>query len=112
MTVQNVIDRIRPLISDTVATYRWSDDDLIQKINDALEELWHIRPVAFYISTIVTTRFTDVSAVGGTMPVGNDYRQALAYYVCYLCYMEDGDDSANGALAMKYFDLFEKELSR
>ena len=110
MIAQDVIDRIRPLINDTVAQYRWSDDDLIDKLNDGLEELWKTRPVAFYESAIVLTHFTDLTAVGDTMPVGNSYRQALAFFVAFLAYSEDRDDLANAQNAQKFFDLYQREL--
>lgn len=110
MTAQQVIDVVRPLINDTVATYRWSDADLIAKLNNALEELWHNEPSAFYITTIVTTHFTDITAVGDSVLVSTMWRSALAYHMAFQVYAEDRDDMENASISQKFFDLYSKEL--
>jgi len=111
MTVQNVIDKVRLLLGDTVTTYHWSDATLISKLNDAMEELWRRQSSAFHLTTVIYTKPADVSAVVDTVPVRDDHRQELVYFMCYLCLVEDQDDQVNINLSLKYYDLFEKGLS-
>jgi hypothetical protein len=110
MTAQQVINVVRPLINDTVATYRWNDADLIAKLNNALEELWHNEPTAFYTTAVVTTHFSDITAVGDTVPVSSMWRAALAYHMVFQVYAEDQDATENASISQKNFDLYLKEL--
>jgi hypothetical protein len=108
--VSALITKIRPLINDTVTTYRWSDADLYGKMNDALNELWRLRQSAFYTSSVTITKFTDLSATTDTIPVTDGYLQAIIYFVCYLTYLEDNDDMANIKLAEMYYQKFAQEM--
>jgi hypothetical protein len=110
MTVQDVIDKYRLLIGDTVSPYRWSDPVAISKLNDAMEQLWKDQSTAFYLTTVVTTKPSDVGATSDTVPVRDDHRQALVYLMCYLTLIEDQDDQVNINLGNMYFDKYEKEL--
>jgi hypothetical protein len=75
-----------------------------------LQEIYHIQPTAFYTTAIVVNGFTEMTAVGDTVPLSAMYRLALAYHVCFSVYSEDSDDMANASNAQKFFDQFAKEM--
>jgi hypothetical protein len=52
--VSNVISTLRVLVADTTVPYRWSDDILLDRVNDALTDLFTRRPDAS------PTPFTDL----------------------------------------------------
>jgi len=53
-TVQNVIDEVRYTIHDEVATYRWSDAELIDYVNAASRQIVSIVPEANLVTTIIS----------------------------------------------------------
>lgn len=60
-TAQNVIDEIRAIIHDSVATFRWSDAELIRYINAGARQTVTLVPAANTIETIEDTATSRVA---------------------------------------------------
>jgi len=53
-TVQDVIDEVRYTIHDEVATYRWSDAELIDYVNAASRQIVSVVPEANLVTSIIS----------------------------------------------------------
>ena len=92
MTVTEFItNRIRRIIGDAVATYRWSNAELLAWVNEGRERLYAMRPEAFYVSEIVTAYPGDL-ILANTVDVTEDFRSVLVNYVAYRTQVEDSED--------------------
>lgn len=111
-TVQEAINDQRSTIGflNDPSGVRWTNAILIANINAALGEIWKRRRSAFYVSSIVTSQPSSVTAVGDAVPVIDSYRLALAHFVSFLSFIADADDTANSNAAQHHYDLFEKEM--
>lgn len=88
-TVKDAVDQARALLQDTVSPYRYSDDDLLAYLNNALAEAKRLRPDLF-APNISTTTFTydatDLSAATALtlddmfFPAVVDYMAAYAEF--------------------------------
>lgn len=83
------VARARELLADTVAPYRWGDDQLAEYAGDGLTELAKLR--------------SDVAVSGASTA----YTAALANYITSRALALDNDaQNNNGALSDKFFNLF------
>jgi hypothetical protein len=102
-TIQNVIDRVRLQISDSVAdsagAYRWSDSSLRDMIYDGVLDVSSEHPEAKYIGSIVTTALASFSQNTDTFPLRDEYMTAVVDFVASRILQEDSEDSSNLVLA-------------
>ena len=79
-TYSQVIERARRILQDEDATnYRYSDQSLLDAVNDALLEVRRVRPDLF-----ISTSFTVVDVLPGQeasaqIPIDDMYFQSLVY---------------------------------
>lgn len=81
LVVQDYIDRARVLLQDQIEPYRYSDLDLVEALNMAINETRRLRPelVRAYFRTDLPSFST--SALSAEVPMDAQYRQTLLYYV-------------------------------
>lgn len=90
LSVTTVYSRARENLADTVAPYRWTDEQLAEFVNGGTAELKNLR--------------SDVAKLD-TVP--GQFESALANYCVYRALALDNDaQNNNGALSDKYFNLF------
>lgn len=90
LSVTNVYSRARENLADTVAPYRWTDEQLAEFVNGGTAELKNLR--------------SDVAKLNA---VPGQFESALANYCVYRALALDNDaQNNNGALSDKYFNLF------
>lgn len=110
MTWQDVLDDIRQGLHDP-SKERWSDSDLIQRVNVTRHELWGIRPEAFYVLSVVTDvpADPDDQSFEMTIDVLPTWVHALSCHVLWQCYFDDSDERQNVALADRYYAIWAKK---
>lgn len=85
------ISRARETLADTIAPYRWSDEQLSQFLDDGIAEIKNLR--------------SDMDNWLGVIP--DAFRQALANYIVHRALALDNDaQNNNGALSDKFLQLF------
>ena len=112
MYVSEFIKLVRQDVGDGVAEYRWSDQDMLDKINVARCFLFGKRPAAFCVSTIATEEplpFTEAN-LRSSLDVLGLFVPPLQSYVAYLLLREDVDDAASQTLAMNFFEAFKIQV--
>lgn len=70
-TLQDAINIARPILQDTTATYRYSDADLLQYGNDALDAIVSVQPQWFYaIAELTCIDGTTIQALNVSDSLG------------------------------------------
>ena len=92
-TVQDFVDQARTLAQDKVVPYRYSDDDIVAELNDAILEARRLRPDLFlqYRKANPYPSFT-AAAMNAAVPFEDVYRVALVYYLVGKITMRDEED--------------------
>lgn len=116
MTAENVIDDVRDILRDTVATYRWANSVLFDFVSAGMRDLWQRRTDARFASDGSYTAALTIPTMSGetvptdTLVLDNVFREALVYYTAHRAFGINGDDEANAALADRYLLMYEREL--
>ena len=108
MTVDKIIAKARRIIHDTEEPYRWRSDEIRDVLQDGINALHAIRPVTRYVGGLLTDGVTlpAADAADQSFQIDVRYEEALVFYVCYKCYLDDDTDTANHALAESYLAKF------
>lgn len=108
MTVEKIITKARRIIHDTEEPYRWGSDELRDALQDGINALHAIRPATRYVNGLLTDGVTlpAADAADQSFPIDVRFEEALVFYVCYKCYLDDDTDTANQALAESYLAKF------
>lgn len=98
---QDIIPRVRLLLSDDAASPRWTDSNLMVYVADGRELFWSLRPAAFFTDAagIITSLPSFDSAVGSEIGLRNDCREAMVLYVAAKAIGEDAEHAANQKLS-------------
>jgi hypothetical protein len=103
-TVKNVVDEVRPLVSDSDVPYRWTDAQMKAKVNEGLQEVFTLRPDA--VATISPNPPEDISNLYDDVPVRPVFKTALIYYTASSLLMERGSDKSLRTQGQDYQKLF------
>lgn len=106
-TFQVVIDDVRVTLNDSDGT-RYSTEQLMVYCNDALQEMYRIRPdlqFGNYNNNFVQYTVTD------DIPLAHKFQHLINYYVVFRAELRD-DEYADGTRAAAMRSLFEKELTK
>lgn len=103
-TMADVITRARATLNDTVATYRYSDADLLAYANAGVQRAYQVRPDLRFGA--YSTTVSDLAS-GGTFPLPLGYLQAVADYVVFRAETRD-DEHVNSQRAAQFMALFDK----
>ena len=110
-TVQDLITEARVYIQDTgVDTYRYSDADLVNYLNNSLVEVRRLRP-DFFVNSFDTavTQFTTAE-LGSDFPIDEQFFTAAAYFVAGSAALRDDENVVN-ARALGLLQLFTAKLT-
>ena len=106
MTPNEIFTVARRFLQDTAEPYRWADQELANNLKFALRELNKIRPETRYVNGLLTDGTELPDDFDEEIALEDRYEEALAYYVVYLCYLDDNTDTVNGNLAELYLSKF------
>lgn len=102
-TVSDMIRQARVLLQDTVEEYRYSDQTLMDNINRGLLEARRLRPEL--MRSYFSTGTPEVTATTDDVPIDEQYRVALLYYVVGQAQLED-DENTQDARATVFIQKF------
>lgn len=109
-TVQNYIDKVRTLMQDLIAPYRYSDADIVGNLNSAILEARKIRP-DIWLSTFRGSLPSYSSATPTTVvAIEPMYRMAFVYYIAGYTQLRD-DESVEDSRGMAFMQRFTKQLT-
>ena len=111
-TVKDAVDQARMLLQDTDSNFqRYSDDDLVAYLNNALAEAKRIRPDLF-VPSISSASFSftvsDISA-GTVISFDDMYFPALVDYMAAYAELRD-DEAVDSGRAAGLLQLFSARL--
>jgi hypothetical protein len=89
MTVQDIINDVRPKLADTFYPYQWIDGNYYTPINDGIREIVTKFPHALYVTAVTTTMPSDVAAVGDEVLIIDEFRNKLVELVVIQLLQED-----------------------
>jgi hypothetical protein len=111
MLASDIITRVRDLLGDEVAPYRWTDTKLLLWLTDAQRDLAMRRPDSLYLTSVTTTQPGVVAALGDTLVVADHFIGALVDFVCFRAFMRDNEDPINAAKSSAHFQTYLAEIS-
>lgn len=89
-TVEKLISESRVLLQDTVAPYRYSEQDLIQALNIAVLEARRLRPELFLN---VFTSLPYYSSGSDAFGIDAMYRPSFVYYMVGRMQLRDNEET-------------------
>lgn len=96
LDTSNTISRAREILADTIAPYRWSDEQLSNYLNDGISEIKNMR--------------SDMDGWSGDIP--DAFQSANVNYIVYRALALDNDaQNNNGALSDKFFAIFSSQVN-
>lgn len=99
MKVSEAISRVRTLIGDEFAPYRWKETELRGHLQSALRRLNALAPHTRYVDGVLTD-FTELPQGGNAeIAVDGAYDEAIVNYAGGLCYQKDAPDVLNAERA-------------
>ena len=107
MTVASVRNRVRRLIQDTDSgDYHWSDAQIRDDIQSAVDNLHKVRPETRYVNGLLVDRVTLPSEDADAIQIDERFADALAYFAAYMAYSDDCTDPVSKTLADDYLAKF------
>lgn len=105
MQVQTVIDESRAVLQDTDAAqgYRYTDNDLLRYVRDAVISARALRPDIFIGQYSIP--IPPSYALADTFPLPDTYLAAVSHYVAGRAEMRDDEFAVDGRAAMFYKSL-------
>jgi hypothetical protein len=108
MTTETVVAKVRDILNDRNAPYRWSEETVGEHLVLALRRLAFLAPQTRYVNGVLS----DITALpedgSAALAVDDRYEEALVYYVVHLCYNRDDPDTSNAELANSYLTKAER----
>lgn len=107
MTAQPVISRVRDLLSDGNAPYRWEDTELFRWLSDGIVDVIGRRPDAQFTDAFTLATVEDITALTDELPVSDTFREPLSLYVAAMAFGDDAEHANNGARSLALFQQYE-----
>lgn len=105
-TVQDYLTEARTLLQDSVAPYRYPDEDMVRELNIAIMEARRLRPDLFFgFRGKHPYPVFSAASLGDLVPFEEAYKQALTYYLVGKCTLrdeEDTDDRRGASMVQKF----------
>lgn len=111
MTAESVFSKVRSLLGDKFAPYRWETAELRVHLASALRRLNSLVPATRYVGGALTDGTDLPEGDADELTVPSRYEEAVAYYVAHLCYCDDDPDTANAELANAYLQKAERLMA-
>jgi len=103
-TVKNIVDDVRPLISDTDQPYRWTDPQIVVRVNDAVQHTFSRRPDAASSATLDGPE--DLESMYDEVPLRRQFRSALIYYTGAVLLQDRSSDKSLRSKGAEFMKLF------
>lgn len=95
MTTNDITNKARRIVEDTVEPYRWPDEEMHEHLQSALRRLAVLAPQTRYVNGIVMDQIPVPDEPDESMSLHEKYGEPLALYIAYLCYLNDATDTVN-----------------
>ena len=110
--VSDVINQVRPLVSDEIKPFRYSSDpDMIRYMTEGQREIVRRQPEAMYVTEVTTTDPVDITGTAQTLDIQDKYLLPLVDYVAWRILARDAENTVNMQLAIQYRTQFAQELN-
>lgn len=108
-TIQDILDEARVFIQDVDEPQRYSDDDLVAYLNNAIYEIRRLRP-DYFVNTYTTEvpQFTT-SQLTSDYPLDGQTTTAAAYFVAGNAALRD-DENVDSGRAVGLITMFNNML--
>lgn len=111
-TIQQLLDEARSYIQDTDSSnYRYTNDDLVTYLNDAIYEVRRIRPDAFYGSYGSPVDQFTTNDLDENFPLDGIFFTATAYFIAGSAALRD-DEHVNEGRSSALLALFSAKLTQ
>lgn len=111
MKASDVIKRVRLLIGDENAPYRWPDLELFPWIEDGQRQIVAIRPDAAYLTSVAVPSSYAVTALTSDLVVTDSFLAALVDYVASRAMSKDAEHADNEGAAQRLYEQFERKVA-
>ena len=111
-TVQAYVDRARMLLQDTIAPFRYSNEDIVAALNLAILEMRRLRPDLmrnYFRDPESLPEHTTADMATSKVTLDPMYRVAVIYYICGHIQMQDEEDVTD-ARAAGFINKFNQQL--
>lgn len=117
-TISSLISEARGYIQDSVEPYRYTDADLLTYLNDAMTEIYRVRPDLYYDLAITAGGYDGYTVPqyvlanlsdNTELPLNPMVQTAVAYFVAGSAALRD-DEHTVDARATALLSLFEQKL--
>ena len=105
-TASVITPKIRDLISDLEAPYRWEDSTLFDWLNEGAATMFETHPEFFYTDSVVVEPPTAVTALSDTLDTTLVGQKVLINYTAYRCLLRDNEDPETLQQATKFLELY------
>ena len=109
MTPADILSDIRSAISDE-SSGRWTDTVLRTYMLDAELRIVRDHPESQYHTRLANSVPALLTSNTDSLTVGASWRNAVIHFVAFRVFSEDGEDTANAALAKSHYALFEGSM--
>jgi hypothetical protein len=111
MTGDDVVtNRVRIILADVYSdgdtAQRWSNTVLMRWLNDGVYLITTLRPESLLATAYSLTTLTELTALSGTISIGDRYREALVDYVCGRALAQESQDERDRVRAKDHFQQF------
>ena len=105
-TVKNIIDDVRPLVADdsTGDTPRWSDPQIMTRINLGIQETFSLRPDSVTLQVVDAP--DELTSVYDEVPLRTAFRMALTYYAAWSLLSERSSDKSLRTQGLDFRKLY------
>lgn len=111
LTVGGLISQVRTLLQDTdlsTGLYRYSTDSIVTNLNQAMADLFRLRPDLFMDAGFAIPSF-DPALPDVAVGIDQQYMPALIYYVVGLTQARD-DEQNQDARALGFLKIFQQTV--
>lgn len=107
MTVEELVERTRILVQDTVSPYRYPDTDMLIALNDGLKEVRRMRPDLFLVLSGSVPEFTAVDST--EVLIDDQYLVPISYFMAGWVTLREEEETTE-ARAASFIQSFHSKL--
>jgi len=114
-----LIRKVRDLISDSEAPFRWQSDpvttpgdpgefgaSMVDWLNEAAASMFESHPEFYYVDEVVTTPPSELYSSNDTLTTTQTGQKLLINYVAYRCLSRDNEDPETLQMASRFLELY------
>jgi len=109
-TGSNVVTLVRTLINDFDAV-TWSDAVCLPHINEAVLDIYTNHGESRLKTDGSLRTYADLALIGSTVDLADQYKSAVAQYLCWLYFSADAGDTRDSGRAGEHLKTYESHFS-